>query len=87
MQLDKLETNKSHVNLDSSYSQIMQEGNILITNDNSIMNIEIDKVKSINVKTREIKFKSRIGNVFALWHDKNGDPRIVIGPHCENIKF
>jgi len=85
MQLDKLDTTQSHVNLDSSYSQIMQEGRILNPNENTIMNIEIDKVKSIIVKTGDVKFKSRIGNVFALWVDKNGDPRIVIGPHCENI--
>lgn len=82
------ETTQSQSSLDSSYSKILPESNTLIKSQNQLMNIDIDrndflqKDKIINIKSTHIKQKIRRGNVFTFWADKNGDPRIVIGPHC-----
>jgi len=78
-------------NLDSSYSKILHEGNTLMSYENTIMNLEIQKDDYIqkdtlvDIKSDPINNKIRIGNTFAFWYDKNGDPRIVIGPHCNFI--
>jgi hypothetical protein len=40
------------------------------------------KIKNIDVG---YSYK-RVGNTFTLWYDKQGDPRILIGPHC-NFSF
>lgn len=31
------------------------------------------------------KYYCKIGNTYAFWFDKNGEPRMVIGPHCKLI--
>jgi hypothetical protein len=88
MNSEGTETTQSHTSFDSSYSKILQEGNSLMRKENTLMNIEIErdnyipKDKIINIKSNQIKQNIRRGNVFTFWPDKNGDPRIVIGPHC-----
>ena len=53
------------------------------------MNSLIVKEKPISNKYPNIKPKSREGNTIMYFFDKNGSPKIVIGPHCKknnNIK-
>lgn len=50
------------------------------------MNSLIVKEKPITNKYPNIKPKSREGNTIMYFFDKNGSPKIVIGPHCKNNK-
>jgi hypothetical protein len=35
------------------------------------------------IKNLELVYSyKRVGNTFTFWYDKQGDPRILIGPHC-----
>lgn len=47
------------------------------------MNSLIVKEKPITNKNNNVKPKSRQGNTVMYFFDKNGSPKIVIGPHCK----
>ena len=66
---------KSDTN-DSSFNDSMEQMNSLIV-----------KEKPVTNKYSNIKSKDRRGNTFMHFFDKNGSPKIVIGPHCKKIKI
>ena len=66
---------KSDTN-DSSFNDSMEQMNSLIV-----------KEKPVTNKYSNIKSKDRRGNTFMYFFDKNGSPKIVIGPHCKIIKI
>lgn len=81
----------------SSYDQAstklsLNETNLLLKNDMGTITVEKDVIlnKEEYIGTNyEIKYEERprIGSMFAFWY-KNGEPIILIGPHCKNkIKF
>jgi hypothetical protein len=40
------------------------------------------------IKNFELGYSyKRVGNTLTFWYDKQGDPRILIGPHCTYIHF
>jgi len=62
-------------------SALLIDENISKSNNINIKNFEIEK-KSINIG---LKLK-HYGNTIPLYFNKEGDPLIVIGPHC-NINY
>ncbi len=57
---------------------------------NSSFNDSMEKMNSLIVKEKpvtnqysNIKSKNRRGNTVMYFFDKNGSPKIVIGPHCK----
>jgi hypothetical protein len=70
-------------------NQALQDTSI-ITNNAEAEDIElkIEKEDIINKDmffghSPQIKNPRRLGNTFAFFYNKNGEPRIVIGPHCK----
>lgn len=89
----KIETDTNSLGLNDS--------NILSSNklstddgfDNIDLRIEKDELVTksdfpvnnrFNNKNKKISLR-RYGNTFVCFFNKNGDPLIVIGPHCKNI--
>ena len=47
------------------------------------MNSLIVKEKPVTSQYSNVKSKNRRGNTVMYFFDKNGSPKIVIGPHCK----
>ena len=47
------------------------------------MNSLIVKEKPVTNQYSNVKSKNRRGNTLMYFFDKNGSPKIVIGPHCK----
>ncbi len=66
-----------HIDLKIEKEEIIDR-NDFYANPNKINTKIKTPVKNINIS---YKYK-KIGNTFAFWYNKEGDPKIVIGPHC-----
>jgi hypothetical protein len=83
---EKLNVDSNNINLNKTKNQIHTETNSLLKDELTVIDIE----KDINVSMGSTKIsnqnkfeqKVRIGRMFAFWYNKYGEPRIVIGPHC-----
>jgi hypothetical protein len=77
-----------------NFTQLNQNDTTTVTipvEDNLFEQIDL-KIEKEDIINREVFFNTqvkrktrRIGNTWAFMFDKNGDPRIVIGPHCKSI--
>ena len=73
---DENEPIKNESTQDSSFNDSMEQMNTLII-----------KEKPITNKYPNIKPKSREGNTKMYFLDKNGRPKIVIGPDCKKNNY
>jgi hypothetical protein len=67
------DTNENNTTINSETNSVYKE-------EFHVLNIEKDVVLN---KDNYIRYDQpkKIGNVFAFWY-KNGEPKIIIGPHC-----
>ncbi len=88
-----------NLNLDSKQTELIEvksqkDENVPIKSDTSTsdssFNDSMEKMNSLIVKEKpvtnqysNIKSKNRRGNTVMYFFDKNGSPKIVIGPHCK----
>jgi hypothetical protein len=87
---------KSYLDKDSSYFQsstnlAVNETKLLLKDDMGTIPVEKDLILNKEEyigSNYQIKYEERrrIGNMFAFWY-KNGEPIILIGPHCKNNNF
>jgi hypothetical protein len=98
----KLELDESNgkIENDNSSTLNLDDSNIVISNkiptdeqfDNIDLRIEKDELVVKNDFSiqkndyKKIKMR-RYGNTYTFLFDKNGDPKIVIGPHCKKINI
>ena len=81
------------------YMKVKEEENLKYLQDETSMNSqskfseanikEDEKYNKDNSQNNKIKFKNKEhyinkGNTLKYFFDKNGIPKIVIGPHCKN---
>ena len=88
-----------NLNLDSKQTELIEvksqkDENVPIKSDTSTsdssFNDSMEKMNSLIVKEKpvtsqysNVKSKNRRGNTVMYFFDKNGSPKIVIGPHCK----
>ena len=88
-----------NLNIDSKQTELIEvkpqkDENVPIKSDTSTsdssFNDSMEKMNSLIVKEKpvtnqysNIKSKDRRGNTLMYFFDKNGSPKIVIGPHCK----
>lgn len=88
-----------NLNIDSKQTELIEvkpqkDENVPIKSDastsESSFNDSMEKMNSLIVKEKpvtnqysNIKSKDRRGNTLMYFFDKNGSPKIVIGPHCK----
>ena len=96
----KLELEDSNIKIENETSSTLNldDSNIVISNkisdegrfENLDLRIEKDELvakNDFNIQKnyyKNIKMR-RYGNTFTFLFNKNGDPKIVIGPHCKKI--
>jgi hypothetical protein len=86
--------NTLHEDFGKSKSSLNNASKTTHTETNSLLKDEINQIDSIDVEKDVIINKdqqlykyderNRIGNMFVFWY-RNGEPRIVIGPHCKEM--
>ena len=88
-----------NLNIDSKQTELIEvkpqkDENVPIKSDastsESSFNDSMEKMNSLIVKEKpvtnqysNVKSKNRRGNTLMYFFDKNGSPKIVIGPHCK----
>ena len=88
-----------NLNIDSKQTELIEvkpqkDENVPIKSDTSTsdssFNDSMEKMNSLIVKEKpvtnqysNVKSKNRRGNTLMYFFDKNGSPKIVIGPHCK----
>ena len=82
----KTEENVNLKNLDDSFEQIELkiEKEEIMTKDDFYSNPNKVHTKFKNpVKNLKVSYSyKKIGNTFTFWYNKEGNPLILIGPHC-----
>ena len=88
--LDSKETELIEVKSKKDEQSPIKDDTSISTNNNSSFNDSMEQMNSLIVKEKpvtniysNIKTKSRTGNTYMFFFDKNGSPLIVIGPHCK----
>lgn len=86
-----LKTEESSDVNNESFDQIdlkIEKDEILDRNDFYSNPNKLNKKVKIPIKNKKIEINyryKRLGNTFAFWYNKEGDPLILIGPHCKKI--
>jgi hypothetical protein len=79
-----------NLNADESFDQIdlkIEKDDIIDRNDFYANPKKVNKKIKTPVKNINISYSYRkLGNTFAFCYNKDGDPHIIIGPHC-NLLF
>jgi hypothetical protein len=79
-EIEKINPNtKSNTNTSTNLHSILTEDTFIMDIEKDMI-INKDKFTGTHVSSYE---PNRIGNTFAYWY-KDGEPRIIIGPHCKN---